>query len=105
MGDPRWGMRHAPELAEPAERGDVWVLTHDGKDVPDCALYGHGFTQSVVDSLNADESTGSVTAAGPDDPRLRHPSAGGSSVWAGRDDRTGTPPLARRPDGTGIPPH
>ena len=39
----------------------------------------------------AGPTTGSVVAAGPDDPRLRHPSAGGSSVWAGRDARTGTP--------------
>jgi hypothetical protein len=47
---------------------------------------------------------GSVTAAGSDIPLVAPPPGRGLSVGAGRDARTGTPPLARRPDGTGIPP-
>ncbi len=49
----RWAMRHAPEIAEPGEGGDVWMITHDGKDVADS--YGSGFTQKCVDDLNAQE--------------------------------------------------
>lgn len=52
----RWGMRHAPELAEPGEFGDVWVITYDGEDVDGADSYGRGFTQNVVDDLNADEA-------------------------------------------------
>jgi hypothetical protein len=48
-------MRHAPELAEPGEGGDVWMLTFDGEDVPGADSYGRGFTQHVVDDLNDQE--------------------------------------------------
>jgi hypothetical protein len=51
----RWGMRHAPELAEPGEDGDVWMLTFEGDDVPGADSYGRGFTAGVVEQLNADE--------------------------------------------------
>lgn len=50
----RWSKRHAPELAEPGEGGDVWMITHDGEDVADS--FGEGFTQRCVDDLNAQEA-------------------------------------------------
>lgn len=55
MPGDRWGKRHAPELAEPGEGGDVWVITLDGEDVPGADSYGSGFTQHMVDDLNAKE--------------------------------------------------
>ena len=58
MASDRWGKRHAPELAEPGEGGDVWMLTYDGKDVEGADCYGSGFTQGVVDDLNAKEADG-----------------------------------------------
>lgn len=53
MSEGPWGLRPAPELATPAEAGNVWLLTFEGEDVVGADVFGEGFARAVVDDLNA----------------------------------------------------
>jgi hypothetical protein len=51
-----WGVLHTPELSEPGEFGDVWMLTLNGEVVEHTAVYGYGFAMACVDDLNRQET-------------------------------------------------